>query len=113
VTNTSTLDESLNDISVVGNQVRVVWAVNEDPISTLDYNVYAYTFTLAAVAGDNCHGKKGHGHHEGDGCIRGHHGHFPGDRCGGRTGDGFHHDDDGDFIGDVRHLSFFGFFKKR
>ncbi len=97
-------DETLNDISVVGNQVRVVYAVQE---GQPDLNVYAQTFTLPIMAGDNCHGKKGHGHHEGDGCLPGHHGHYAGDGCRGRSADGFHHDSDGDFVGDSRHLNFF------
>ncbi len=58
-----------------------------------DQNVYARTFTLPIVAGDNC--------------VRGHHGHYPGDACRGRSADGFHHDNDGDFAGDIRHLNFF------
>lgn len=46
------------------------------------------------AAGDNCHGSKSHGHHDGDGCLAGHHGHYAGDGCKGKSG--FHHDGDGD-----------------
>lgn len=41
LTDTPTLSETLNDISVMGTQVRVVWSVLET-----DQNVYGYTFTI-------------------------------------------------------------------
>ena len=54
-----------------------------------------YDSTIVSSAqGDACHGESGHGHHDGDGCLKGHHGHFDGDACHGK--DGFHHDGDGD-----------------
>jgi hypothetical protein len=41
LTDTPGLDEVLNDISVVGSQIRVVWSVLE-----MDHNVYAKTFAF-------------------------------------------------------------------
>jgi hypothetical protein len=41
LTNTPVIDEVLNDISVVGSQIRVVWSVLET-----DHNVYAVTYAL-------------------------------------------------------------------
>jgi hypothetical protein len=53
LTDTPLLDETLNDISVVGNQVRVVWSVGEGPYDIYgpagDLNVYGYTFTMPSA----------------------------------------------------------------
>ena len=77
LTNTTTLDETLNDISVVSNQVRVVFSVLE-----ADQNVYGYTFNLAPVVTpppgscggsgyhDDDHDDHGHHDYDGDGCER-------------------------------------------
>lgn len=46
VTNTPTIDDRLNDVSVLPNgDIRVVWASNDGLLG--DYNVYATTFTPA------------------------------------------------------------------
>jgi len=48
ITSTSTVDEQLNDVSVLDNgDIRVVWAANDG--LARDYNIYATTFTPAGV----------------------------------------------------------------
>jgi hypothetical protein len=58
-----------------------------------------YDSTKASGDGDECHGESNHGHHDGDGCINGHHGHYDGDECNGGNDndhhDGYHHEGDG------------------
>lgn len=50
VTNTPTVDETLNDVSVLSNgAVRVVWAADDDTLPGL-HNVYARTFTVPLTA---------------------------------------------------------------
>lgn len=51
--------------------------------------------------GDQCHGVKGHGHHDHDGCLPGNHGHWTGDGCHGSKGS--HHDGDGCLTGKHGH----------
>ena len=50
LTDTPLLDETLNDISVVGTRVRVVWSVGEGDYDIYgpqgNLNVYGYTFTM-------------------------------------------------------------------
>ncbi len=50
---------------------------------------------------DTCHGQSTHGHHDGDGCIPGHHGDYAGDKCLGKNG--YHHDGDGCIAGHHGH----------
>ncbi len=50
---------------------------------------------------DACHGQSTHGHHDGDGCIPGHHGDYAGDKCLGKNG--YHHDGDGCIAGHHGH----------
>jgi hypothetical protein len=50
VTDTPSIDESLNDITVLANgEVRVVWAANDDAGVADARNIYAQTFTLPAA----------------------------------------------------------------
>lgn len=46
LTNTPFLDETLNDVTIAGGNVRVIWSVLEQ-----DLNVYAYTFGLSGGGG--------------------------------------------------------------
>jgi hypothetical protein len=49
VTDTPTIDESLNDVTVLANgDVRVVWAANDDSYVADARNIYARTFRLPA-----------------------------------------------------------------
>jgi Thrombospondin type 3 repeat len=50
VTNTPSVNDTLNDVTVLPNgDVRVIWSSFDTPFVTADYNVYARTFTLPAV----------------------------------------------------------------
>jgi hypothetical protein len=72
LTNTSTVDETLNDITRLPNgDLRIVWQANDDTSTPIpSNNIYAATFRLPPITcrGDDCdeHGKHHHNHHDGN-----------------------------------------------
>jgi hypothetical protein len=72
LTNTSTVDETLNDITQLPNgDLRIVWQANDDTSTPIpSNNIYAATFRLPPVTchGDDCdeHGKHHHNDHDGN-----------------------------------------------
>jgi hypothetical protein len=72
LTNTPTVDETLNDITQLPNgDLRIVWQANDDTSTAIPSdNIYAATFRLPPIAchGDDCdeHGKHHHNEHDGN-----------------------------------------------
>jgi hypothetical protein len=92
VTNTPTVNETLNALTVLPNgDVRVAWAADDD-LTPGQHNIYAQTFTVDHGQGDG----DGHGAH----CPHGnphhrHHGHHGRDCDDHGDGDDDDHDDQG------------------